>query len=652
MIARPASPPLSRRQSLWLLAAAAAGFLPLLPWLPGWLSALALAVMAWRGAMIWRGWRTAPRWLPVILAVAGAVAVGLQFRNIFGKDPGVALLALLAALKLLEMRSRRDATIVVMLGYFLVLTPFFYSQSIAYALAMVAALVVITAAQIQATRDGEPAARSLRLAGIMLVQGMPFMLALFVLFPRIPGPLWGLPMDAYSGLTGLSESMTPGMIANLSLSESIAFRVRFAGPPPAHKSLYWRGPVMTYFDGRTWRMLPRRGETQLPYAPAGPPVEQEITLEPHNHHWLFALELPASLPPDAMIAADYQMLSRVPVRTRLRYQVRSHPETLAGAQSPGTLLRESLQLPPRVNPRARELATRMRDREGADPRRIVESTLAMFRREAFTYTLTPPPLGADGVDDFLFSTRRGFCEHFAGSFVFLMRAAGVPARVVTGYQGGEINPVDGYLTVRQSDAHAWAEVWWPDHGWQRVDPTAAIAPGRIELNLAGALPADEALPLLARPAFSWLREARYRWDAVANAWNQWVLGYNPQRQRDFLASLGLRSPDWGEMVAALGGVTGLLLLALTAWTLRRQRATDPAQAAWDRLSRRLARQGLERRPWEGPRDYAERVAGALPAAAATVREIADLYAALRYGGMPDREGLPRLRAAVARFRPG
>lgn len=644
------SPPLSRRQAAWLLAAAAAGFLPLLPWLPGWLSALALAVMGWRGAMLWRGWGLPPRWLLLLLALAGFVAVGLQFRNIFGKDPGIALLALLTALKLLEMRNRRDATIVVLLGYFLVLTPFFYSQNIPAALAMAGALLVITAAQIQVTRDGEPTGRALRLAGVMLIQGTPFMLAFFLLFPRISGPLWGLPLDAFSGLTGLSESMSPGAISNLSLSDAIAFRVRFAGEPPARQALYWRGPVMSHYDGRTWRMLPRRPDPEIPYALPGPAVEQEVTLEPHNRHWLFALELPGTLPQGSLLAPDYQLISPTPVRARLRYSLRSHPEAVAGAGERPGMVRESLQLPPsRVNPRARELGARLREAAAGDAARIAGDLLARFRREAFIYTLSPPLLGEHAVDEFLFSTRQGFCEHFAGSFVFVMRAAGVPARVVTGYQGGEINPVDGYMTVRQSDAHAWAEIWLPGHGWQRVDPTAAIAPGRIEMNLAGALPDGAGLPLLSRQAFSWLREARFRWDAVANAWNQWVLGYNPQRQRDFLAGLGLRSGDWGEMVAVLAGLTGTLLLGLAAWTLRRQRSADPVLAAWERLGRRLARRGLARHPWEGPRDYADRVGAALPGRAAEMRAIATLYAGLRYGGGPPA-GLARLRRAVAAFR--
>jgi hypothetical protein len=269
-----------------------------------------------------------------------------------------------------------------------------------------------------------------------------------------------------------------------------------------------------------------------------------------------------------------------------------------------------------------------------------------FRNESFFYTLTPPLLGENGIDQFLYDTRRGFCEHFASAFVFAMRAAGIPARVVTGYQGGEHNPVDGYLIVRQSDAHAWAEVWLAGKGWTRVDPTAAIAPSRIEAGLASAISAAEPLPFLVRTDLSWLRQLRFRWEAVGNAWNQWILGYNPQRQREVLKHLGMREPDWKAMTAAMAALCGLLLLGLTVWVLHKRIRLDPTVRAWNRLSRKLSRVGLARKDWEGPADYARRVALSRPELAKPMAVIAALYIGLRYGRLSGTEPQRRLRELV------
>ncbi|MCX7178403.1 MAG: transglutaminase domain-containing protein, partial [Proteobacteria bacterium] len=276
-----------------------------------------------------------------------------------------------------------------------------------------------------------------------------------------------------------------------------------------------------------------------------------------------------------------------------------------------------------------------------------------FRRQVLIYTLSPPLMGDDSVDEFLFDFKRGFCEHFAAAFVFMMRAAGVPARVVTGYQGGELNPVDNTLVVRQSDAHAWAEVWLRGRGWLRIDPTAASVPTRIEFNLARALPAGEVRPLLARPEFVWLLQARYRWDALANIWNQWVLGYNPQRQRDLLISLGMRAPDWQQMTAVLTGLCGLLLLGFSIWAIRQRQSLPRAVKAWNRLSKMLARRGLGRKAWEGPLDYAGRIGAVLAAenshAALEVTALAKLYARLRYAAISGAQAAQLLQELETRI---
>jgi len=650
MAARKARTPaasLDKAQQLWLLACAFLALLPAAEHVPLWLTGVAGLALAWRVILWWQGLPLPPRWLLTFLVLAGTAGVFITYRQLFGKDPGVALLVLFMVLKLLELRSTRDALTVVLLSYFLLLTHFLETQSIGFAGLSLLALIVATAAMASLARRGGTVAAHLRLSMLMLAQAAPFMLVLFLLFPRVQGPLWGMPVDAYSGMSGLSDTMSPGSIGNLSLSGEIAFRVQFDGAIPPRQALYWRGPVLRFFDGRTWhagvpQIMPSR---ELPHAVSGPAIAYTLTLEPHNKPWLFALEMPGTLPANAIITSESQMLARMPIRSRLRYALLSHPEYSLGGSNSADSFKPLLQLPD-GNPKTRVLMSQWRKEAGGDEA-LIRRLLAHFRQESFFYTLTPPLLGEHGVDEFLFGTRRGFCEHFASAFVFAMRAAGIPARVVTGYQGGEHNPVDGYFIVRQSDTHAWAEVWLPQRGWLRVDPTAAVAPNRIETGLATAVGTGEPLPFMVRADLDWLRALRFRWEALSNSWNQWVLGYTPERQRELLSRLGMIEPDWQAMTAAMGTLCGLLLLGLMAWALRKRATRDPLLRAWERLSGKLSRIGLARHAWEGPADYAHRVAAAQPVLAKPVADIAALYIALRYGRAGSREAADRLNRMIA-----
>jgi transglutaminase-like putative cysteine protease len=647
-----ASRPISRRQTWWLLASAIAAAAPLAQQVPLWLALAGASAFGWRALLTWQHWRLPPRWLQVLLVIAGTVGVFLQYRTILGRTPGIALLLVFLALKLLELRAARDAVVTALLCYFLVLGQFLFTQTIPTAMLAGLTVLITTAALLAASDDRPHPRQQLRRAALLLAQALPFMLLLFVLFPRVQGPLWGIPQDRFSAVSGLSDSMSPGSIAQLSQSDAIAFRVQFKGEVPPQSQLYWRGPVMPAFDGRSWRVAQTMGAyPEVPYAGAGTPVEYEVTLEPHGKHWLFALEMPASLPPESALTSDYQPVARQPVRNRTRYTQRAWPEALAGIdETPGSL-RAALSLPKDGNPRTRAVGAAWRAEHGEDGAAILAAAQNLFNRQLLIYTLNPPLLGADMVDEFLFDSKRGFCEHFAAAFVFALRSAGVPARVVAGYQGGEINPVDGYLEVRQYDAHAWTEAWIAGRGWVRIDPTAISAPSRINNNLAAAVPANEGLPLLARSDMAWLKELRYRLDAVTNGWNQWVLGYNPQRQRDLLASLGLKEPDWRSMTAILSVLCGVIMLGLAGWILRNRLHVDPVLAAWRKFTARLARRGMVWQPWEGPLDFAERAAAADPAHGEGIREIAALYAGLRYGPAPQAADLIRFKNRIAAFRP-
>jgi len=635
---------------LTLIAGTALTAAPHTLWLPWWVGVTAAVLLAWRAWLAVRGGKLPQHGLLLALTMVNVVGVFLSYRTLFGRDPGVTLLVLLLALKLMETRSRRDVFMVAFLVYFVAMANFFYSQAIQTALLMLATVTVTTSALVGFSAPVRTVAENLRTAGRMLVQAGPVMLLLFLLFPRVQGPLWGMPQDAYTGVTGLSDTMAPGSISALSSSDAIAFRVKFEGAPPPRNRLYWRGPVLSDFDGRAWRVGNFNLRREMTVQVEGTPIDYAVTLEPHNRNWLFALEMPARVPPNARVSNDYLMISLPPVRSRMRYEVRSYLDYRATGGGERADLAAALRLPRGFNPRARALAREWRD-AGGDDGAVIRRAIEFYRAGRFVYTLEPPLLGTHSVDEFLFDTRQGFCEHFASSFVFLMRAAGIPARVVTGYQGGDVNPVDGYLVVRQADAHAWAEVWLGDSGWTRIDPTAAAVPIRIESGINAAAPNGLSLPLLMRTDIGWLRSLRNEWDALSNQWNQWVLGFNPDRQREMLTWLGVRQPDWETMVMMLFWSVGGMLLLIAFWLLRGLRRVDPVQRAWLRFCDKLGYAGLPRAGAEGPLDYAGRVSARLPQRAAAVGAIAQLYVDLRYGERGDADSRARLKRLVREFSP-
>ena len=634
---------LDRGAPPWLFAAAVLSTAPHALHQPLWLSLFSGLLLSWAGWLWWRDERLPGRWLLVTLVVLACAGILLEFRTLFGRDAGVGLLVLLAAMKLLEMKSRRDAMVSVILGYFLLLTHYFFSQSIPTGLWLLLSIWLVTAALIRVS--GGAACRpapTLRHAGTLLAQAIPFMIVLYLLFPRLSGPLWGLPQDAHSGKTGLSDTMSPGSIADLVQSGAIAFRVRFDGKPPPHQQLYWRGPVMEVFDGNVWRPHPAPTPAARVEARSAP-VGYETTLEPHSQRWLLALDAPVALPAESALDGTLTALSRQSIDQRQRVILRSVLDYRYNLNETRAVLERNLALPANINPRARALAASWR-RTDPNPQAIVDQALRLFAGQAFSYTLRPPLLGENGLDQFLFESRRGFCEHYAAAFVFLMRAAGVPARVVGGYQGGEMNPLDGYLAVRQSDAHAWAEVWLAGRGWVRVDPTSVAAPARLDTGIADALPQGEPLPALVQIRADWLRTLRHRWEAVNNAWNQHILGYDPQRQRELLSRLGLPDAGWRRLVSLLAAVSALLLAAVTAWTLYHRPRHDPASRLWQRALRHLRRRRVDCAPWETPLAILRRVETTQPAMAPAFRRVVDAYLGARYGEQPQQ--LDVLRQAV------
>ena len=646
-MSRPPEPTLSAYPLRWAAACAGATLIPHLPNLPIWLGALAALILIWRVLSQINTPSPAPRFLSPLLAIAAGGLILFEYGTLFGKQAGIALLALLLGLKYLECQRPRDVQVLVLLCFFLQLGLFFDTQSPLIGIGALAGTVLATGSLLSLyTRH--PVRTQLRTASVLMLQALPIMLVLFVLFPRIPGPLWGLPADAFSGRTGLSDSMQPGAISELSQSGEIAFRAQFRGTPPPPELRYWRGPVLTDFDGQRWTIRRTTVADHPAYPTTGAAYDYNMTLEAHNRRWLLALDYPAAGIADATYAADFTVLGREPVRQRIRYAAAAYPHSQVGKNEAVASLDGALSLPKDSNPRTRALAAQLRERD-QPPERIVAAAIAWLREADLAYTLRPPRLGIDTADAFLFDTRQGFCEHFASAFVVMMRAAGVPARVVTGYQGGEINPFDNSMVVRQSDAHAWAEVWLAGEGWRRVDPTAVSAPRRIDGGLAAALPNDNALPFLVRPDLSWLRTVRDRWEFLGNAWNQWVLGFDQKTQRSLLRRLGLHTDDWRQMgVAMLTGI-GSLLAALAWWAQHRAAPRDPLQRAWHRFERKLARAGVPRLPWEGPADYADRAARHCPDQATAIRAIAHRYARLRYSAGTTANDSKALHSQIKRF---
>ncbi|MEP7155500.1 MAG: DUF3488 and transglutaminase-like domain-containing protein [Betaproteobacteria bacterium] len=636
----------------WLLAAMAFVIAPHVARLPIWISVTCLGAGAARWWVARHGWRAPPWWVMAILAVAVSAGAFREYGRLIGREVGVTLLIVMLCLKVLEMKVKRDALIVVFLGFFLAMTNFLYSQSILMGLYMLGCVWIFVATLVGFNRINAQATLRERAvpAFWLLVQALPMMLILFFLFPRLTGPLWRMPGEQQAS-TGLSDEMTPGDISKLSRSEAVAFRVDFDAAVPANEELYWRGPVLGQQVGRAWRMYAFNPTTRLDYVPQSQPVTYRVTLQPNNKPWLMALDLPAKPPPDSFFLPDYQVRANVAVTSLRTYEMASHLRYVAGAQQTQQELKPYLQYVTSLNPRSIAYAKQLRT-DNPDPKVLIEKMMARYNGE-FEYMLDPPALGLNSVDEFLFDTKKGFCEHYAGSFVLVMRAAGIPARVVTGYQGGEVNPISRQLVVRQSDAHAWAEVWLEGSGWVRADPTFAVSPLRINRGMSEALGPQGVLDtMMSADKLGILRQIAFSWDALNNQWNQFVVGFNQERQRNFMQWFGLQDVDWRDLalwlivcVMVAGSAVGALLL-LKVYRTRK----EPVVAAYNQFCAKLAKAGVERAPHEGPIDFLRRIGRERPEIAGDARQVIEAYVALRYSPQPERFRMQDFRAMVSRFR--
>jgi protein-glutamine gamma-glutamyltransferase len=596
--------PRETRDTLFLLAVIAWVILPQVANLPLWCSALGAGILVWRARMAWRGSPLPSRWWLMGLLALAVAATWWSYRTLLGRDAGVTLVVVLLTLKTLEMRARRDAFVIFFLGFFTLLSNFFYSQSLLTAGAMLLALLGLLTGLVNSHMPvGRPPLRqAAKTAGWMALLGAPIMAVMFMLFPRI-APLWGLPGDAMSGRSGLSGSMQVGNIASLALDDTIAMRVRFDSPRPAQSDLYFRGPVLATFDGREWRplrsRLPQRYQLAADLQTSGEAVRYQITLAANNRPWLLTLDATPDKPEIAgytpAMAADLQWQTDQPMADLVRYRATSFTEYRHGPQKLVVGLEDYLDLPPGFNPRTRALAAQMRsspELAQAGTPALVDAVMQRLRTGGYEYTLEPGIFGTHSADEFWFDRKAGFCEHIASSFVLLMRAMNVPARIVTGYQGGEVNGVDGQWTVRQSDAHAWAEVWVAGQGWVRVDPTSAVSPGRTGSFLRLRPQPNVFTQAINTVSPTLSINLRALWEAANNNWNQWVLNYSQAKQMNLLRNLGFESPSWEDLSYVLIALVVLASLAGAAWTLWDRWHQDP----WLRLVHQ-AQASLRQRGW-------------------------------------------------------
>ena len=632
----------------WTLAALALSLAPHVQYLPPWITAAFLACSAGRLYIEQRRWRLPPAWLRVVLALAGFIGVFASYDAVSGVGPGSALLAVMAALKLLETRQRRDQFVLLFIAIFLIMASLLREQYIWSLPFLLVATVLTMTAWLRMSVTAEVTFReTFSTAGRLLLYAAPLTLAMWIFFPRIATPFWSVPIDTSAASSGLSDQMSPGDISSLSTSDAVAFRVSFKGSPPPPNQRYWRGLVLHRFNGRTWSGIdPGRDPRALDDVDVfGDPIAYQVTLEPTQQRWIFALDIPYQVSLDkSYMGPQQQMVSVQPLDRRVTYEAlsylgyRTNPDA-----SPGYWY---LHLDDDSNPRTVAMAREMR-RAAASDQAYINDVLQMFHEQEYFYTLDPPTLGSNSVDRFLFDTRQGFCEHYASAFAVMMRAAGVPSRIVLGYQGGEMNPVAEYMIVRQSDAHAWTEVWLPGRGWLRFDPTAAVAPERIDSGMSGARFGEAGASWGLTAPSRWLYNLALTWDALNEKWNGWILGYGPEAQGRFMEWLGMQEPNWRKMLLTLLVLLLALISAISLLLVARYRPPKKDEAA--RIYRQFVRKaGMRPGLGETPQAYAARLADANAASPDAANNITHSYLDARYGP-PDAQALARLRSAVQRF---
>lgn len=612
-------------------------------------------MLGWRFIGVWQPRRLPNKLLIMLLTVCGIVLFYSQHQGLFGRDAGTRLFLIALGLKLMEIKSERDLYLITFLAFIVASSQFLYEQNLLMGVYILIVSCALIATLVSLNSRNPAPWTALKTAATIIAQALPIAIVLFILFPRVEAPRWMWLHDKHQAKTGLSDSMEPGSISDLGMSDELVFRVKFTGaiPPPAQR--YWRGPVLSQTDGKRWTRAPNTAFKQLERAPqfSGTAHRYTLLMEPRDKNWVFALDMPAEYSAPLRQNVNYQLVTSENPEKRAEYKISSYPQYHTGAIS-RIELENATQLPGAPSARIKQLVSQLHGLD-SPPEAFIEQLLNHFRKEDFHYTLTPPTMEKNPIETFLFETRYGFCSHYASAFVYLMRVADIPARVVTGYQGGEFNRVGDFLEIRQYSAHAWAEVWLQDKGWTRFDPTAAVAAERIEQNvnidalvpggLISFTPAGENDPALS----SWLRQAGQLWNNVDYNWQRWVINYNSQNQAKFLSSFGVK--ELKTMLYSMLAIIALIT-AMLSWLLLHQHAktVDPSLRLYRQFCRKLARHSLARGQGEGEKTFAERVKLKLPDCANDVDKITELFIKLRYGKLSTQDDLKQLAQWVKAFK--
>lgn len=651
-----------RRDTLLLLFACALTVIPHVDSLPLWCTGGFMLLLLWRFILVITGHRLPGPGVRTIATITCLTAIASQYETMIGREVGITLLVLFLGLKLMELRARRDSMVVICLCFFLLLTSFTNSQSALQALlTLVGTLALITT--LLTMHDGHGAvglSRRIKLSALLILQALPVAATLFILFPRANGPLWGQAEPATKGRTGLSDTMTPGSITDLVNHDEVAMRVEFFDPPPAVDALYWRGPTLGHFNGKTWHPLTdtsvQRPNPEVQIRSKGRDIRYRATIEPHPRSWLFALDRPVAIPhhPDLrpQVALDFELLANQSIQRRVRYEGTARPEAEIGLNETPASLEPWRQLPVGRNPRALNLAQQWR-RAGLDDLAIIHAAINLFRQGGFQYTMQAPALGEHPVDDFLFQTRAGFCEHYASAMVILMRAAGIPARVVTGYHGAEHNSQHDYWVVRQSDAHAWTEIWIAHQGWLRIDPTHTVAASHAARQAIIREGRDRwSDPLVHLDHASWVHRVQASIDGLTHHWNQWVLNYDRSRQESLLTQIGLDPSETRSLAAILAVLMLVGLGTVVVLTRAPTGPSDPVERAYQNFCTQLAASGAPRHLDETPSRYLRRIERLLDEdQVARAHRIIELYERLRYDpSSTSAQRIGELRQQVRAFR--
>ena len=603
-------------------------------------------LLGWRFMGIWKQNCLPNKPVIFLLASCGIALLYSQHQGLFGRDAGTNLFITALGLKLLEIKKERDLYLISYLAFIVAASQFLYQQSILMAAYILLVCCVLLATLVCINSYTAQTVVALKTAVIIIAQALPIAVVLFVLFPRVDAPRWMVFNQQHQNKTGLSDSMEPGSISDLGMSDELVFRVKFANAIPPQRQRYWRGPVLSHTDGKRWTPGAFHKPLGRPVV-TGSAYQYTLLMEPQDKNWVFALDMPKEFAQPLIMNAGYQLITLENPDKRTEYKVTSYTDYNTGPINRSEY-KAATQLPGEPSDKIKQLVAQLHGFD-SPPDNFIKQLLNHFRVEDFHYTLTPPMMEENPIESFLFETRYGFCSHYASAFVYLMRTAHIPARVVTGYQGGELNKVGDFLEIRQADAHAWAEVWLENRGWVRVDPTAAIAPERIEREINLNRQTAYGIAGENNPAYNWLKQARQLWSSVDYNWQRWVINYNNKSQSKFLSSFGINDLKtmiyW--MIAIIGSITAAL-----CWLLlyQKPKTTDQVLLSSNRFCKKLAKHGLFRGTGEGAKDFAERAKRKLPEQAACIDHITAVFIKLRYERIATGDNLQQLKTLVGLFR--